>query len=136
MLSWRSPPVSSAVAGYAGGLGAYAAANAFLDGFAVAETAAGRPMQALNFAAWADTGMASSALFASAARSGGVPHLSPEHALQAMYDATTVDVPQLLVMHTDCSQPPWSRLTATPGRPLDRRRASNRPSGRARQYGT
>lgn len=94
--------IASVVPGHAGGLGAYAAANAFLDAFAVAETAAGRPMQALNFAAWADTGMASSALFAAAARRKGcVPHLSREQAVRALFDATTVNAPQLLVMDTD-----------------------------------
>jgi acyl transferase domain-containing protein len=35
--------IASAVPGYAGGLGAYAAANAFLDAFADAESQAGRP---------------------------------------------------------------------------------------------
>jgi amino acid adenylation domain-containing protein len=94
--------IASAAPGHAGGLGAYAAANAFLDAFAVAESAARRPIQALNFAAWDDTGMASSPLFAAAARrKGGVPHLSREQAVRAMYDATTVNAPQLLVIDND-----------------------------------
>ncbi|MDO5741067.1 MAG: SDR family NAD(P)-dependent oxidoreductase, partial [Ornithinimicrobium sp.] len=90
--------VSSALSGYAGGLGSYAAANAFLDAFAAAETASGRPAQALNFAAWADTGMASSPLLAVAARTRGVPQVSCEAALEALHDATSLVSAQLLVM--------------------------------------
>ena len=90
--------IASTLAGYAGGLGAYAAANAFLDAFALAETQAGRPLQVLNFAAWGDTGMAASPDFRAAAAAKGVPQLSTEQALRALYDATTLNTPQLLVM--------------------------------------
>ncbi|MBA3310181.1 MAG: AMP-binding protein, partial [Nocardioidaceae bacterium] len=79
-------------------MGAYAAANAFLDAFALAETQAGRPVQVLNFAAWANTGMAAAPAFRAAAAAKGVPQLSTEQALQALYDATTLNSPQLLVM--------------------------------------
>ncbi|MGI8987927.1 MAG: amino acid adenylation domain-containing protein [Nocardioidaceae bacterium] len=90
--------IASALASYAGGLGAYVAANAFLDAFALAETQAGRPVQVLNFAAWADTGMAATPAFRAAAAAKGVPQLSAEQALQALHDATTLSAGQLLVM--------------------------------------
>lgn len=50
--------VASVLPGLAGALGDYAAANAFLDAFAAAERAAGRPWLALNFAAITGTGLA------------------------------------------------------------------------------
>ncbi|MEU9185652.1 amino acid adenylation domain-containing protein [Streptomyces sp. NPDC048484] len=50
--------VSSVLPGLAGGLGAYAAANAFLDSFAGAERQAGRPWLSVNFGPFAETGSA------------------------------------------------------------------------------
>ncbi|MFE5487351.1 amino acid adenylation domain-containing protein [Streptomyces sp. NPDC056527] len=49
--------VASVLPGLAGAIGDYAAANAHLDAFAAAERAAGRPWLAVNFAAFADTGL-------------------------------------------------------------------------------
>ncbi|OKJ62595.1 hybrid non-ribosomal peptide synthetase/type I polyketide synthase [Streptomyces sp. CB02261] len=49
--------VASVLPGLAGAIGDYAAANAYLDAFAAAERAAGRPWLAVNFAAFADTGL-------------------------------------------------------------------------------
>ncbi|MEU3795611.1 amino acid adenylation domain-containing protein [Streptomyces fructofermentans] len=51
--------VSSVLPGLAGALGAYAAANAFLDSFAAAERRAGRPWLSVNFGPFAQTGLAS-----------------------------------------------------------------------------
>ncbi|WP_122261633.1 non-ribosomal peptide synthetase/type I polyketide synthase [Ornithinimicrobium cerasi] len=90
--------ISSALPGYAGGQAPYAAANAFLDAFAATESAAGRPMQSLNFAAWTGTGMAGSPLFALATRTREVPQLVPEAALRALCDAPSVTAAQLLVL--------------------------------------
>ncbi|MFJ8632247.1 amino acid adenylation domain-containing protein [Streptomyces sp. NPDC093568] len=53
--------VSSVLPGLAGALGDYAAANAFLDAFAAAERAAGRPWQAVGFGPVADAGLAAAA---------------------------------------------------------------------------
>ncbi|MFJ5138667.1 amino acid adenylation domain-containing protein [Streptomyces sp. NPDC088707] len=50
--------VASVLPSLAGAIGDYAAANAYLDAFAAAERAAGRPWLAVNFAAFADTGLA------------------------------------------------------------------------------
>ncbi|MFE5634872.1 SDR family NAD(P)-dependent oxidoreductase, partial [Streptomyces sp. NPDC056543] len=49
--------VASVLPGLAGAIGDYAAANAYLDAFAAAERAAGRPWQAVNFAAFAERGL-------------------------------------------------------------------------------
>ncbi|MFE4309475.1 SDR family NAD(P)-dependent oxidoreductase [Streptomyces sp. NPDC056891] len=49
--------VASVLPGLAGAIGDYAAANAYLDAFASAERAAGRPWLAVNFAAFAETGL-------------------------------------------------------------------------------
>ncbi|MFD3333771.1 amino acid adenylation domain-containing protein [Streptomyces sp. NPDC058700] len=49
--------VASVLPGLAGAIGDYAAANAYLDAFAAAERAAGRPWLAVNFAAFAGTGL-------------------------------------------------------------------------------
>ena len=93
--------IVSALPGYAGGLGAYAAASAFLDAFAAAEEHAGRPMQVLNSAAWTDIGMAASAAFRTHAAARGVPQIDARHAVEAVLDATTVDAAQLLVMEAE-----------------------------------
>ena len=93
--------IVSALRGYAGGLGAYAAASAFLDAFAAAEEHAGRPMQVLNSAAWTDIGMAASAAFRTHAAARGVPQLDPRLAVEAVLDATTVEAAQLLVMEAE-----------------------------------
>lgn len=95
--------IASTLPGYAGGLGAYVAANAFLDAFVLAEAAAGRSMQTLNFAAWAGTGMAASAAFPALAAASGVPQLSTEQALTALLDAMSVNASQLLVL--DAARP-------------------------------
>ncbi|WP_336605315.1 ketoreductase domain-containing protein [Streptomyces sp. AMCC400023] len=50
--------VSAVLPGLAGALGDYAAANAFLDAFATAERAAGRPWQSIAFGPVTDTGLA------------------------------------------------------------------------------
>ncbi|MEV8595974.1 amino acid adenylation domain-containing protein [Streptomyces sp. NPDC052012] len=50
--------VSSVLPGLAGALGAYAAANAFLDAFAGAERRAGRPWLSVNLGPFAETGLA------------------------------------------------------------------------------
>ncbi len=52
--------VSSVLPGLAGALGVYAAANAFLDAFAVSERQAGRPWLSVNLGPFAETGLASS----------------------------------------------------------------------------
>ncbi|WDZ82888.1 non-ribosomal peptide synthetase [Micromonospora cathayae] len=53
--------VSAVLPGLAAAVGDYAAANAFLDAFAAAQRAAGRPFQSVGFAAITDTGMAARA---------------------------------------------------------------------------
>ncbi|NEC78291.1 SDR family NAD(P)-dependent oxidoreductase, partial [Streptomyces sp. SID7958] len=53
--------VASVLPGLAGALGAYAAANAFLDAFAGAERRAGRPWLSVNFGPFAGPGMAAGA---------------------------------------------------------------------------
>jgi acyl carrier protein len=62
-------------------------------------------MQVLNFAAWADTGMAATPAFRAVAR--GVPQLTAAQALRALCDATTIDAAQLLVLDS-------SSVTASP----------------------
>lgn len=81
-----------------GGLASYAAANAYLDALAHAETHAGRPMQALDFAAWTDTGLADSVGFAALAQRRQVPQLEVQAAVQAVLDATRSVEPQLVVL--------------------------------------
>lgn len=123
--------ISSVDAGYAGGLGPYAAANAFVDAFAQAESAAGRPVQALNFPVWTGTGMASSSLFAAGAASSGVPRLTPEQAVHALYDATTVDAAQLLVMDAQPQDAPGAAKTASASAPTEAPRRPARAPHRA-----
>ncbi|WP_050782311.1 KR domain-containing protein, partial [Streptomyces griseoflavus] len=62
--------VSSVLPGLAGALSAYAAANAFLDSFAGAERAAGRPWLSVNLGPFRDTGLAAGGAAAVASGAG------------------------------------------------------------------
>ncbi|QOC95386.1 amino acid adenylation domain-containing protein [Micromonospora craniellae] len=83
--------VSAVLPGLAGAIGDYAAANRFLDAFAAAHRAAGRPVQAVGFAAISDTGMA--------ARTGrtGTGAMRVDDALRGLAVARHVDAAHLVV---------------------------------------
>ncbi|MFF8510519.1 amino acid adenylation domain-containing protein [Streptomyces sp. NPDC015492] len=113
--------VSAVLPGLAGAIGDYAAANAYLDAFAAAERSAGRPWQAVGFAAFAGTGLAS-------AGTRGPRPLTTGEALAALHTAGGIDAAQLLVADlgrgataprpphlTDAPVPPRSPRTATSG---------------------
>ncbi|MEV5410326.1 amino acid adenylation domain-containing protein [Thermopolyspora sp. NPDC052614] len=102
--------VSSVLPGLAGALGDYAAANAFLDAFAAAERAAGRPWLALNLAAVAGTGVAAGL------PAGGVSGLRPlalAEALGAVRDACGIEAAQVLI--ADLEPDPQSASRASGG---------------------
>ncbi len=103
--------VSAVLPGLAGALGDYAAGNAFLDAFAAAQRAAGRPFQAVGFGAITDTGMA--------ARSGtgrGVGALTVRAALRALQAARAVDAAHLVVADLSAGPPPTGPAAVpTPG---------------------
>ncbi|MGC5031214.1 amino acid adenylation domain-containing protein [Micromonospora sp. DT229] len=85
--------VSAVLPGLAAAIGDYAAANAFLDAFAAARRATGRPFQAVGLAAVSDTGMAAR---------GGARHdlpgsLTARAALDALLAAREVDAAHLIV---------------------------------------
>ncbi|MFE9923766.1 amino acid adenylation domain-containing protein [Streptomyces sp. NPDC005774] len=91
--------VSSVLHGLAGALGAYAAANAFLDSFAGAESLAGRPWLSVNLGPFAETGLAVAAgggARAAGAGGGGRP-LATASALAALRAACATDATQLVV---------------------------------------
>jgi amino acid adenylation domain-containing protein len=89
--------IAAVLPGFAGALGDYAAANAFLDAFAAAERAAGHPWQALNFAAFAEVGLAAVPRLGTAIAARGIPLLGTGEALRALHAARGVDDAQLLV---------------------------------------
>ncbi|MEK8144626.1 KR domain-containing protein [Streptomyces sp. M10(2022)] len=84
--------VSSVLPGLAGALGAYAAANAFLDAFAGAERRAGRPWLSVNFGPFVETGLAADAF-----TSDGDRPLATAPALAALRFACGTDVAQLVL---------------------------------------
>ncbi|MFD4322548.1 amino acid adenylation domain-containing protein, partial [Streptomyces sp. NPDC058548] len=121
--------VASVLPGLAGAIGDYAAANAYLDAFAAAERSAGRPWLAVNFAAFAETGLvagtgvvAGTGAFArgagaeTSARAGtgstagshaavgaarGPLPLATREALEALRTACGIDAAQLMVADLD-----------------------------------
>ncbi|MFD0141698.1 MULTISPECIES: amino acid adenylation domain-containing protein [unclassified Streptomyces] len=120
--------VASVLPGLAGAIGDYAAANAYLDAFASAERAAGRPWQAVNFAAFAERGLfAGAGLVAGAGPvagaapvtgAGGGPGgggsgaggagrgpapLETGAALEALRWACGTDAPQLMIADLDAA---------------------------------
>ncbi|MPY55262.1 non-ribosomal peptide synthetase, partial [Streptomyces acidicola] len=94
--------VSSVLPGLAGALGDYAAAGAFLDAFAAAERAAGRPWQAIGFGPVADTGLASRMAgdMVSGVRARGLAPMTAHAALAGLYAAIGVDAAHVLVTGT------------------------------------
>ncbi|MFB7406870.1 amino acid adenylation domain-containing protein [Streptomyces sp. NPDC056202] len=104
--------VASVLPGLAGAIGDYAAANAYLDAFAAAERAAGRAWLAVNFAAFADTGLASGT---SSAR-GPVP-LATGEALDALRTACSLDGAQIVVADLGRRAAPAPRTSAGFGVP-------------------
>ncbi|HEY8978374.1 MAG TPA: type I polyketide synthase, partial [Streptomyces sp.] len=97
---------SSGAAAWGGGSqGAYAAANAYLDGLAEARHAAGRPATSLAWGIWGGDGMGADLDEQSLARMG-LALLDPALALAVMREAVEHDEPTLTVTDTD-----WSRFT-------------------------
>ncbi|WP_320779935.1 non-ribosomal peptide synthetase/type I polyketide synthase [Streptomyces sp. CRN 30] len=87
--------VSSVLPGLAGALGAYAAANTFLDSFAGAERQAGRPWLSVNLGPVAGTGLA--AAFTDVLGREGHRPLATASALAALRSACGTDLAQLVV---------------------------------------
>ncbi|WP_244313484.1 type I polyketide synthase, partial [Streptomyces zinciresistens] len=88
--------VSSVLPGLAGALGDYAAANAFLDAFAAAEHAAGRPWRSIGFGPVAGAGLAAGALPEARLRALGLTALTPADAIGALRTAVATGAPHLL----------------------------------------
>ncbi|MFE6176877.1 amino acid adenylation domain-containing protein [Streptomyces sp. NPDC056464] len=95
--------VSSVLPGLAGALGDYAAANAFLDAFAAAERAAGRPWQAIGFGPVADTGLAAGSPAEARLRARGLSPMSTRAAVTALRKAVAADAAHVLVTSTKAS---------------------------------
>ncbi|MBO4205328.1 amino acid adenylation domain-containing protein [Micromonospora echinofusca] len=87
--------VSAVLPGRATAIGDYAAGNAFLDAFAAAQRAAGRPFQAVGFAAITGTGMAARA--GGPAGTVGDGALDVDGALRGLALARQVDAAHLVV---------------------------------------
>ncbi|MEU9351391.1 amino acid adenylation domain-containing protein [Streptomyces griseoloalbus] len=103
--------VASVLPGLAGALGAYAAANAFLDSFAAAERGAGRPWLSVNFGPFRETGLAAKGAGAPASAAGRP--LSTAPALAALRSACGGDVAQL-VLADPTAGPTTSRPASDP----------------------
>ncbi|MFH8466958.1 amino acid adenylation domain-containing protein [Streptomyces sp. NPDC017991] len=104
--------VSSVLPGLAGALGAYAAANSFLDSFAGAERQAGRPWLSVNFGPFAGTGL-TAAFAADALPDGGGRLLATAPALAALRTACGTGQAQLVLADRPTDRPNRSR-TRTP----------------------
>ncbi|MGW4755156.1 amino acid adenylation domain-containing protein [Streptomyces chartreusis] len=89
--------VSSVQPGLAGALGDYAAANAFLDAFATAERAAGRPWQSIGFGPVSDAGLAAGTPVESRLRTRGLGPMTTQAAITALRTAVATDAAHLLV---------------------------------------
>ncbi|MFI1422148.1 amino acid adenylation domain-containing protein [Streptomyces sp. NPDC020731] len=96
--------VSSVLPGLAGALGAYAAANAFLDSFAGAERLAGRPWLSVNLGPFGGTGLAAGRVGGLATAAGRPLATAP--ALAALRSACGTDVAQLVLADLTPAAPP------------------------------
>ncbi|MGC9443136.1 SDR family NAD(P)-dependent oxidoreductase, partial [Streptomyces sp. WG5] len=92
-----------------GGQGAYAAANAYLDGLAAARRGRGLTATSVAWGPWAGAGMAAGAVGDGLRRHGLVP-MAPEAALAALGLALALDEGEPVVAELD-----WSRFAPTFG---------------------
>ncbi|MEV5912365.1 amino acid adenylation domain-containing protein [Streptomyces chartreusis] len=110
--------VSSVQPGLAGALGDYAAANAFLDAFAAAERAAGRPWQSIGFGPVSDAGLAAGSPVQSRLRTRGLSPMSTQAAITALRTAVATNAAHLLVTVPERSAqaqlPPTATLVSRP----------------------
>ncbi len=81
------------------GLEAYAAANAWLDTYAIAETQAGRQVVSIAWAPWTDVGMA--APHAAFYRQRGIEPIAPALAVRAMRRAIAAGAPHVAIFRRD-----------------------------------
>ncbi|WP_432192487.1 amino acid adenylation domain-containing protein [Streptomyces sp. bgisy027] len=109
--------VASVQPGLAGALGDYAAANAFLDAFAAAERAAGRPWQSIGFGPVSDAGLAAGSPVESRLRTRGLSPMTTRAAITALRTAMTTDAAHLLVVPPEMPAPAQPRLVAAPETP-------------------
>ncbi|WP_430790757.1 amino acid adenylation domain-containing protein [Actinoplanes sp. G11-F43] len=98
--------VSSVLPGLAGAVGDYVAGNLFLDSFAAAERAAGRPFVAVNLPALTGAGLAA----AHASVADGLPI---EQVPELLWAAARLGVPQVLVTAPPASSPESRTLFRT-----------------------
>jgi acyl carrier protein len=92
------------------GQSAYAAANAYLDGFARERRARGRHALSIAWGAWAEVGMASEGTAAEELSRRGVEAMAPDLALGVLGEALDADETFLAVADVD-----WPRFAATYG---------------------
>ena len=99
----------SSIAAFMGspGQGNYAAANAFLDGFAADRRRRGLPATVVNWGPWADSGMAVTAGRDDAVASRGLGLLQPAAALNLMGACMEHDLPHVAAMDAT-----WSEMLA------------------------
>ncbi|MER5199773.1 non-ribosomal peptide synthetase/type I polyketide synthase [Streptomyces sp. NPDC002755] len=116
--------VSSVLPGLAGALGAYAAANAFLDSFAGAERQAGRPWLSVNFGPFAETGLAA-AFAADALTYEGDRPLATAPALAALRSACETDLAQLVLADRTAVRPKRARTRPPARGPLPAPRSAS-----------
>ncbi len=111
--------VSSVLPGLAGALGAYAAANSFLDSFAGAERQAGRPWLSVNFGPFAETGLAAAFAADALADAGGRP-LTTAPAWAALRTACGTGRAQLVLADRATDRPTDGPTRRTMSGPADR----------------
>ncbi|MDX3620108.1 beta-ketoacyl reductase, partial [Streptomyces europaeiscabiei] len=97
--------VSAVLPGLAGALGDYAAANSFLDAFAGAERAAGRPWQSIAFGPVTDTGLASGTAPHTRLRPHELAPMTAQAALAGLHAAVGLDAAHIVVTGSSAAAP-------------------------------
>jgi NADP-dependent 3-hydroxy acid dehydrogenase YdfG/acyl carrier protein len=91
--------ISAVAPGLGGGLSDYVAANAFLDAFAHAERAQGRPVTSINWSIWSEAGLGANPLILKNLAARGIHGISTEDGVRAFHHALVYGTGQVVVLN-------------------------------------
>ncbi|MDQ4076803.1 MAG: amino acid adenylation domain-containing protein, partial [Chloroflexota bacterium] len=106
--------IISVLPGLAGGLGDYAAANAYLDAFALASTAAGKRLTTINWTIWSESGQGANSTILAHLNRLGLEGIGSGEGYRLFLEALAANRPQLVVVNPEVANKPVESLRVAP----------------------